>query len=80
MFLDRQEDLLAVLPYAEGDKERDRGRLSVEPHPHHRAVQDETDDRLVLQGAAIPGIPIALHLTWGASRQSACFNSALVIL
>ena len=60
--LDREQHLLAVLTHAEYDEERDRGRFAVEPHPHHRAVEDQPHDRLVGQGAGIPGLPIALHL------------------
>src|SRR3954470_9746510 len=60
--LDREQHLLAVVAYAEDDEQRNRGRLAVEPHAHHRAVEDEPHDRLLGQRAGVPGIPIALHL------------------
>jgi hypothetical protein len=60
--LDRQEDLLAVLPDAEGDEKRDRRRFLVEPHAHDRAIKDQPDDWLFGEGTGVPGIPIALHL------------------
>jgi hypothetical protein len=44
--LDRQENLLAVLSHAEGDKQGNRGRFLVEPYAHDRAIEDEVDDRL----------------------------------
>src|SRR4051794_8242769 len=47
---DRQQHLLPIPAHAEHDKQRDRGRLAVKPHPHHRAVEDEADDRLGPQG------------------------------
>src|SRR3954451_23189632 len=59
---DRQQHLLPILAHAEHDQQRDRGRLAVEPHPHHRAVEDEADDRLGRQVASGPGVPIRLHL------------------
>ena len=45
--LDRQENLLAVLPDAEGDEQGNRGRFLVEPDAHDRAIEDQPDDRLV---------------------------------
>ena len=36
---------------------------------HDRAIKNQTDDRLVLQGARIPGIPIALHLAPDAADR-----------
>jgi hypothetical protein len=59
--LDREQHLLTVLTYPEDDEQRDRGRLAVEPHPHHRAVENEANDWLVSQRAGIPGIPVALR-------------------
>ena len=40
----------------------DRGGLSVEPDPHHGAVEDQADDRLVSKRARIPAIPISFDL------------------
>ncbi len=60
--LDREQHLLAVGAHAEDDQQRDGGRFAVEPHPHHRAVEDEPHDRLFGQRAGIPGVPVALHL------------------
>ena len=62
MFLDGQQHLLAVLTHAEYDQEHDRGSLPVESDPHHGAVQDHADDRLLGERAGIPGVPIAFHL------------------
>ena len=41
----------------------DRGGLAVEPDPHHRAVEDQADDRFRGERAGIPGIPIGFHLS-----------------
>jgi hypothetical protein len=60
--LDREQHLLAVGAHADDDQQRDRGRLAVEPHAHHRAVEDQPHDRLLGQRAGVPGIPVALHL------------------
>src|SRR3954471_3266876 len=60
--LDREEHFLSIPAHAKHDKQRDRGRLAVEPHPHHCPVEDEADDRLGRQVAPGPGIPVALHL------------------
>src|ERR1700758_1089523 len=38
--LDRQQHFLAVLTHAEHAQQHDRGVLAVEPHPHHRTVED----------------------------------------
>jgi len=55
--LDGQQHLLAVLAHPEHDQEHDRGSLSVEPNPHHGAIEDQADDRLVSQRAGVPSIP-----------------------
>src|SRR6202023_3570811 len=60
--LDRQQNFLAVLPDAQRHEKENRRGLLVEPHPHHCAVENEPDDWLVLQGARVPIVPIALHL------------------
>ena len=60
--LDREQHLLAVLAHAEDDEQRDRGRLAVEPDPHHGAVEDQPHDRLLGERAGVPGLPVALHL------------------
>src|SRR5262245_49404528 len=60
--LDGQQHFLTVLAHAEHDQEHDRGGLPVEPDPHHGAIQDQADDRLLGQRAGIPGIPITFHL------------------
>src|SRR6202035_5830695 len=62
MFLDRQQHLLAVLPDAQRHEKRNRRVLLVEPDAHNSAIENETDDRLVLQGACVPSVPIAFHL------------------
>ena len=56
--LDGQQHLLPVLAHADDDEERDRGRLAVEPHSDHRAVEDEPHDRLLGERAAVPSIPV----------------------
>src|SRR5213078_4564813 len=40
---------------------------AVEPHPDHRAIQDETDNILVSQRTMTPCLPIRLHLPPGAA-------------
>ena len=62
MFLDRQQHFVAVLPDAQRHEKRNRRGLFVEPNAHHRAVENEPDDRLVLQGACVPDVTIAFHL------------------
>ena len=57
--LDRQKNLLAVLPDAERDEQRDGRCFPVEPHAHHRPVEDQPDDRLIGERTAIPSVPIA---------------------
>jgi hypothetical protein len=47
---------LTVLPDAECNKKGDRRRFLVEPDAHGRAAEGQPDDRLVLQGARVPGI------------------------
>jgi hypothetical protein len=49
----------AVLPDAQRDQQRNRSLLSVEPHAHHRPVEDQPDDRLIGERTAIPSVPIA---------------------
>ena len=58
-------DLLAVTPYAHRHQQRNRCRLAVEPHPDHRAIQDEADNILVSQRTTTPCLPIRLHLSPG---------------
>ena len=36
--------------------------MSVEPHAHHRPVEDQPDDRLIGERTVIPSVPIALYL------------------
>src|SRR5271163_561887 len=67
--LDSQQHLLAVLADTEHDQEHDRGGLPVKPDPHHGAIQDQADDRLLGQRAGIPGVPIAFHLAPHAARR-----------
>src|SRR6202043_2595166 len=67
--LDRQQNFLAVLPDAQRHQKRNRRGLLVEPHPHHCAVENEPDDWLVLQGARVPIVPIALHLAPDAANR-----------
>src|SRR5436189_156231 len=57
--LDREQHLLAVLAHAENDQQRDGGRLAVEPHAHHGAVEDQAHDRLPGQRTGMPGVPVA---------------------
>jgi hypothetical protein len=57
--LDRQ---LAVLAHPDGDQQRDRGCLAVEPDVDHCAVEDQSDDRLVSQRSAVPSFPVGLYL------------------
>jgi hypothetical protein len=52
----------AVLAHADHHKKRDRGRLAVEPHAHHRAVEDQPHDRLGGEITLVPGVPVRLHL------------------
>ena len=47
--LDRQQYLLAIFPHAQRHEKRNRRGLLVEPHAHDRAVENEPDDRLILQ-------------------------------
>src|SRR4051794_23119352 len=65
--LDREQDLLPVLTYAEHDQKRDRRRLPVEPDFHHRPVQDQAQDRLGGQIAPVPGLPVRYDLAPGAA-------------
>src|SRR3982074_1580947 len=39
------------------DQQRNRSLLSVEPHAHHRPVEDQPDDRLIGEQTAIPTAP-----------------------
>src|SRR5437764_743755 len=43
-------------------RKHDCGGLPVEPDPHHGAVENQADNRLLGQRAGVPGIPIALYL------------------
>src|SRR5580658_3688730 len=60
--LDCEQYLLAVLAHTDNDEQRDGSRLTVEPHAHHGAVENEPHDRLVGQRTGVPGIPVGLHL------------------
>ena len=60
--LHREQHFLAVGPHADNDKQRDRGRFAVEPHPYHGAVENEPHDWLFGQRTGVPGIPVGLHL------------------
>ena len=57
-----EQHFLAVRPHPDDDQQRDRGGLAVEPHAHHRAVEDEAHDRLVSERTSVPGGPVALYL------------------
>ena len=57
------------LPDAQRHEKRNRRRLLVEPNAHDRAVEDEPDDRLVLQGARGPGVPVTFHLAPGPANH-----------
>jgi len=56
------QHFLAVLPDAQRDQQGNRCRLFVEPHAHHRPVEDQPDDRLIGEQTGIPSVPIALCL------------------
>jgi hypothetical protein len=49
---DREHHLLAVAPNTEGDQQRDGGGLAIEPHPDHRAVEDQPHE--VVAGEITP--------------------------
>ena len=55
--LDREHHLLAVAADAEGNQERDRGRLAIEPDLDHGAVQDQADDVVAGQITFLPDLP-----------------------
>src|SRR4029450_12848722 len=74
--LDREHHLLAVRAHAEDNEQRDRGRLAVEPHANDGAVEDQAHDRLPGPRAAVPGIPIALHLAPGSAHRVLAHRSA----
>lgn len=40
-----------------------RRRCGIEPHLHHRAVDNEPDNVFIRQRTAAPGLPIGLHLS-----------------
>lgn len=61
---DGEQDLLAIRAYAEDDQQRDRGRLAVGPHANNGAVEDQSHNRLPGQRAAVPAVPVALHLAY----------------
>src|SRR5450759_293872 len=67
--LDRQQHFLAVLPDAQRHEKRNRRRLLVEPNAHDRAIEDEPDERLVLQEARVPGVPVTFHLAPGPANH-----------
>jgi hypothetical protein len=67
-----QQHFLAVLAHAEHDQEGDRGGLPVEPDPHHGAIQDQADDRLLGKRAGIPSFPIAFLLPPHAAHRMPC--------
>ena len=58
---------LTVSPHAEGDEQRDRGRLAVELDTRDRAVEDQPHDRLLPERPHVPGVPVALDLAPGAA-------------
>jgi hypothetical protein len=60
--LDRQQHFLAVRAHADDDEQRDRSGFAIEPHTHHRAVENQPHDRLIGQRAGIPRVPVALNL------------------
>ena len=57
----RQQNLLAITPYAQRHQQRNRRRFAVEPHPDHRAIQDETDNILVSQRTMTPWSLVLKH-------------------
>src|SRR5581483_1605308 len=42
--LDREQYFLTVRTHADDNQQRYRGRLAVEPHAHHSAVEDQSHD------------------------------------
>jgi hypothetical protein len=67
--LDRKQDLLPVAPDPENHQQRDRGRLFVEPDPHHGAIEDQPDDVLPGERTCRPGFPVGLHPTPDAAHR-----------
>jgi hypothetical protein len=65
-----------VVAHAEHDQEHDRGGLAVEPDPHHGAIEDQADDRLLGERAGIPRIPIAFHLPPHPAHRSLADRTA----
>ena len=61
--LDREQHLLAVLAHAEHDQQRRSRWPCGRADPHHRAVEDQADDRFLGERAGVPGIPVGLHLS-----------------
>src|SRR5271169_6723997 len=59
---DRQKHLLAVLAHPDDNEQRDGSGFAIEPHAHHGAVENQPHDRLIGQRAAVPCVPVALHL------------------
>src|SRR5215207_9850830 len=57
-----EQHLLPVLAHTDDDEERDRGRLAVEPHSDHRAVEDEPHDPL--RRVAGVSTPVSRWSTW----------------
>ena len=47
--LDREQELLTVGAHPDDDEQRDCGRFAIEPHPHHRAVEDQLHNRFLRQ-------------------------------
>ena len=74
--LDRQQHFLAVLPDAQRHEKRNRRGLLVEPNAHHRAVENEPENRLVLQGACVPDVPVAFHLAPDAANRVLAYGAA----
>ena len=50
--------------------------FAVEPHAHHRAVENQPHDRLVGQRAGIPGVPVALHLAPDSAHRVLAHRAA----
>ena len=75
----RQQDLLPVAPDAEHDQERDVGGLAVEPHAHHAAIEDQPDDVLPGEIAALQASQSVFtlrHTRLTTSLPTAPLNSA----
>src|SRR5262249_65258 len=57
-----KQDLLAVAAHTQHNKQRNPGRLTVNPNTHNRTVQDQANDVLLRQIARVPRVPVSLEL------------------